>query len=172
MKGKLCDFLKLWETLKTNRYFIYLLTGLYREKPSTWYHIKHFGHSFLPIRTSCPRRVYYISCRVFQTFHAVFGWKIINVCFQLLQNLYFMLRVVFVRVSIGDRHRSRPLFLLLTLSLPEVINMFFLSILFILYPSNRSWEYSNLSGRNCYLKLTPNSRNQFARKGIAARGEN
>ena len=102
-----------------------------------WRWSPHFGfHSFLPIRTSCPRRVYYISCRVFQTFHAVFGWKIINDCFQLLQNLYFMLRVVFVRVS--ARHRSRPPLLLLTLSLPEVINMFPLSILSILYPSNRS----------------------------------
>ena len=40
------------------------------------------------------------------------------------------------------------------------------------HPAEEKWEYSKLSGKSCYLDLTPNSRNLFTRKCVAARGEN
>ena len=60
----------------------------------------------------------------------------------------------------------------LTLKLPEVNNVQLLMIMSIHYPTKMQWEYSNLSDRSCYLDLTPNSRNKFTRKFVAARGEN
>ena len=60
----------------------------------------------------------------------------------------------------------------LTLKLLEVINMYLLPIISLHYPANRLWEYSNLSGRSCYLDLTPNSHTWFTRIYVAAREEN
>ena len=40
------------------------------------------------------------------------------------------------------------------------------------YPANGLWEYTNWSGRSCYLDLTPNSCHYFTWKCIAAGGEN
>ena len=45
----------------------------------------------------------------------------------------------------------------LNLQPPEVMNMWLLLVIFKQYPANRSWEYLKLSGRSCYLDLTPNS---------------
>ena len=35
----------------------------------------------------------------------------------------------------------------------------------------QKWEYSNLSGKSCYLDVTPNSPNQFERECQTARRE-
>ena len=44
-------------------------------------------------------------------------------------------------------------------------------MILIHYPANRSWEYSTLSRSNFFLNLSPNSRNLFARKYVAAGGK-
>ena len=46
---------------------------------------------------------------------------------------------------------------MLTIQLPEVINMKLLPIIISLhYPASSWWEYSNLPGRSCCLDQTPN----------------
>ena len=67
-----------------------------------------------------------------------------------------------------DLNRNSPL----AFHLPEVINWLLLPMIYTYYPANSKWEYSNLSGRSCYLDPTPNSCNQFIRKCVSARGEN
>ena len=47
----------------------------------------------------------------------------------------------------------------LTLQLPEVTNIKLLPTKSIHSSANRRQEYSNLSGRSCYLDLTPSSHN-------------
>ena len=44
--------------------------------------------------------------------------------------------------------------------------------LYIYYPANWWWEYSNLSGTRYYIDPTPNSGNKFTKQCVAARREN
>ena len=60
----------------------------------------------------------------------------------------------------------------LTLQLPVMMNILLLPKISTHYPLNRQWEYSDLSGRSCYLDLASNSYNWSTRKCEAAREEN